>query len=58
LDAFYEAPMEVWDKAAGIVLITEAGGVVSDLPAPFDLSPGVIAGNQTLHDRLRALVLG
>jgi myo-inositol-1(or 4)-monophosphatase len=58
LDAFYEAPMEVWDKAAGVVLIEAAGGVVSELPAPYDLSPGVIAGNQTIHDRLRALVLG
>ena len=58
LDAFYEAPMEAWDKAAGVVLITEAGGVVSDLPAPYDLSPGVIAGNRTLHDQLRAVVLG
>lgn len=57
LDAFYEAPMEVWDKAAGVVLITEAGGVVSELPAPYDLSPGVIAANPTLHDQLRSIVL-
>ncbi len=57
LDGFYEAPMESWDKAAGVVLITEAGGVVSELAAPYDLSPGVIAGNRALHDRLRALVL-
>ena len=57
LDAFYEAPMEHWDKAAGILLIEEAGGVVSELPAPLPrLSPGVIAGNQALHDQLRSLV--
>lgn len=59
LDAFYEAPMEPWDKAAGILLITEAGGEVSELPAPLEgLSPGVIAGNAGLHDQLRRLVLG
>jgi myo-inositol-1(or 4)-monophosphatase len=59
LDAFYEAPMEPWDKAAGILLITEAGGKVSELPPPLDgLSPGVIAGNPGLHDQLRRLVLG
>lgn len=58
LDAFYEAPMERWDKAAGILLITEAGGVVSELPAPFGLSPGVVAGNRALHDQLRGLVQG
>jgi myo-inositol-1(or 4)-monophosphatase len=56
LDAFYEAPMEAWDKAAGVVLITEAGGVVSELPAPYDLSPGVIAANRALHDQLRSIV--
>ena len=57
LDAFYEAPMERWDKAAGILLIQEAGGVVTELPAPLErLSPGVIAGNQRLHDGLRSLV--
>lgn len=59
LDGFYEAPMEPWDKAAGIVLIREAGGVVSEMPSPLaHLSPGVIAGNQALHDDLRALVVG
>jgi myo-inositol-1(or 4)-monophosphatase len=56
LDAFYEAPMERWDKAAGILLIEEAGGVVSELLAPLDLSPGVVAGNKVLHDQLRSLV--
>lgn len=58
LDAFYEAPMEPWDKAAGILLIQEAGGVVSSLEAPHGLSPGVVAGNRALHDQLRVLVTG
>jgi myo-inositol-1(or 4)-monophosphatase len=59
LDAFYEAPMEPWDKAAGIVLIREAGGIVSEMPPPLQhLSPGVVAGNQALHEHLRALVVG
>lgn len=58
LDGFYEAPMEIWDKAAGVLLIAEAGGVVSDLPAPLGLSTGVIAAGPGLHDELRTLVLG
>jgi myo-inositol-1(or 4)-monophosphatase len=56
LDAFYEAPMERWDKAAGVVLIKEAGGTVSELEAPLGLSPGVVAANPHLHDELRELV--
>lgn len=58
LDGFYEAPMEAWDRAAGVLLIQEAGGVVSELPAPKDMSPGVIAGNAAVHDALRSLLLG
>jgi myo-inositol-1(or 4)-monophosphatase len=57
LDGFYEAPMEEWDKAAGVLLIAEAGGVVSELEAPLDLSPGVIAAGPALHDDLRDLVV-
>jgi myo-inositol-1(or 4)-monophosphatase len=56
LDAFYEAPMEWWDRAAGVLLIREAGGVVSELMAPLDLSPGVVAGGAELHAALTALV--
>ena len=58
LDAFYEAPMEIWDRAAGVVILQEAGATVSDLPAPLGLSTGVIAANPRLHEQLRALVLG
>ncbi|CAN5552725.1 inositol monophosphatase family protein [soil metagenome] len=58
IDGLYEAPMERWDKAAGSLLVTEAGGVVSDLEGPLDLSSGVIAAGAQLHDGLRSLVLG
>jgi myo-inositol-1(or 4)-monophosphatase len=56
LDAFFEAPMEWWDKAAGVLLVREAGGVISELPAPLGLSPGVIAGGAGLHPLLSSLV--
>lgn len=56
-DGFYEAPMEPWDKAAGILIVREAGGVVSELPAPRGLSPGVVAAGPGLHDVLRDLVV-
>ena len=56
VDGFYEAPLEIWDKAAGVLLVTEAGGVVAELAAPLGLTPGVVAANPTLHDELRRLV--
>jgi myo-inositol-1(or 4)-monophosphatase len=58
LDGDFEAPMQRWDKAAGAILVKEAGGVVSELEGPLDLSAGVIAAGAGLHDLLRALVLG
>jgi myo-inositol-1(or 4)-monophosphatase len=57
LDGFYEAPMEAWDKAAGVLLVQEAGGVLSELPAPKGLPPGVIGANPQLHEQLRDLVV-
>jgi myo-inositol-1(or 4)-monophosphatase len=57
LDGFYEGNMEKWDKAAGVLLIREAGGRVSELAAPIEgLSPGLIASGRDLHDALRSLL--
>ena len=57
LDGFFEAPMKIWDRAAGEVLISEAGGVISRLRAPTGNDHGVIAANPRLHGALESLVL-
>jgi myo-inositol-1(or 4)-monophosphatase len=57
-DAYYEVPVHPWDRAAGVVLVREAGGLVSELPAIGPSGPGLVAAGPGLHDRLRALVLG
>ena len=56
LDVFYEAHMQAWDKAAGVLLIREAGGVVSTLEEPYGDAHGVVAGPGPLHDALRSIV--
>lgn len=50
-EGFWELQLAPWDIAAGIVLIREAGGVVTDLTGePADLrSPGLVAGNPAIH---------
>lgn len=59
LDGLYEAPMERWDKAAGLLIVEEAGGRWSEMPPPVaGMSPGVIASGRGLHEELRKLVLG
>lgn len=58
LDGFYEGSMEPWDKAAGALLVVEAGGIVSQLDPPLGhLSAGVVAAGPGLHAQLRDLVV-
>jgi myo-inositol-1(or 4)-monophosphatase len=54
VDAFYERGLKRWDEAAGLLLVTEAGGVLGEL----DGEPhGVIAtATPELMDELRPLV--
>ncbi|CAN5721272.1 inositol monophosphatase family protein [soil metagenome] len=58
LDGYFEAPMERWDRAAGQLIVTEAGGVVTDLPAPLHRGTGVVAANPVLHPLLTELIRG
>jgi myo-inositol-1(or 4)-monophosphatase len=53
-DAFWEYRLAPWDVAAGILMIREAGGVVTDLegrPAPVAHGP-IVAGNRVMHEWL------
>lgn len=57
VDGFYEAHLEEWDKAAGRLIVAEAGGIVTELAPPIpELSPGLIASNQHLHESLSRLI--
>lgn len=50
-DAFWELRLSPWDIAAGILLVREAGGVVTDIhgtPASIGTSP-LVAGNPMMH---------
>ncbi|HJQ22235.1 MAG TPA: inositol monophosphatase family protein [Gemmatimonadaceae bacterium] len=50
-EAFWELRLAPWDVAAGILLVREAGGRVTDLlgkPAPVDHGP-IVAGNPAIH---------
>jgi myo-inositol-1(or 4)-monophosphatase len=53
-DGYWERGINSWDIAAGIVLMREAGGFVTDLEGGADmLNKGEIcAGNETLHRQL------
>lgn len=54
LDGFWEFTLNPWDMAAGLLLVEEAGGRVSDMKgAPVSLrGPHVVADNGAIHDEL------
>lgn len=58
LDGYWEDRLKPWDVAAGVLLVTEAGGQVGDLlGGPFQLSAGrLTASNGLVHDALVAVL--
>ena len=60
LDGFWEHGINLWDTAAGIVLVREAGGIVSDFQGRTDGLKGddVVCANEHLHPQLIKLLKG
>jgi myo-inositol-1(or 4)-monophosphatase len=58
LDGYWEFDLSPWDVAAGILLVREAGGIVSDLAGePYRLGgPSVVATNFELQPTLLKLL--
>ena len=58
-DAFWEFGLSKWDVAAGILLIEEAGGKVSDFEGnPYRLGgPVILATNGLIHEEMRNAAL-
>ncbi len=50
-DAFWELTLAPWDIAAGVVLIREAGGIVTTLDGSADVLQhgSIVAGNPAMH---------
>jgi myo-inositol-1(or 4)-monophosphatase len=57
-DAFYEINLKPWDTAAGVLIVTEAGGKVSnELGSEFRLSDRcVVASGANIHDKFIRLI--
>src|SRR2546426_6651410 len=58
-DGFWEFGLNKWDTAAGVLLIEEAGGRVSDFEGnPYQLGgPVILAPNGPLHEEMRSAAL-
>ncbi len=57
-DAFWERKLQPWDIAAGLLLVREAGGMVSDLTGREEMlkSGDILAANDTLHRTLLSMI--
>jgi myo-inositol-1(or 4)-monophosphatase len=53
-DGFWEDGLNAWDIAAGLLLIEEAGGLITDfIGAPLNIyTPKVLASNGLIHDKM------
>ena len=59
-DGYWENGLHPWDIAAGIVLVREAGGFVSDLEGGKRMfeGGGILAANSALHPALARALAG
>jgi myo-inositol-1(or 4)-monophosphatase len=59
-DGFWELKLHPWDTAAGVLIVAEAGGRVSDFSgAPFSIyGTEIVASNALIHDEMLAVLKG
>src|SRR5699024_2085805 len=58
LSAFWEKGLNVWDIAAGALILNEAGGVISDMNgAPYELETrNVLASNGSIQNEILSII--
>jgi myo-inositol-1(or 4)-monophosphatase len=57
-DGFWERALKPWDLAAGMLIVKEAGGFVTDADGGTEMlaKGSVCAGNEAIHSQLLALI--
>jgi myo-inositol-1(or 4)-monophosphatase len=60
VDAYWERDISPWDIAAGLLLVREAGGFVTDVDGEDTMmqTGSIVAGNETMHHELLKLLKG
>jgi myo-inositol-1(or 4)-monophosphatase len=57
-DGYWEEGLHPWDLAAGLLMVREAGGFVSDLSGGDKMldTGGICVGNEAIHRKLLATI--
>ena len=60
MDGFWEDDLDIWDTAAGLILVREAGGFISDYRGGDRMFERreYVAGNSDVHSKLHRLLAG
>src|SRR5205807_2963548 len=60
MDGFWEDDLDLWDTAAGVLLVREAGGFVTDyrVADPAFERGEYVACSSTIHSKLQKLIAG
>jgi myo-inositol-1(or 4)-monophosphatase len=58
VEGYWETGINAWDIAAGIILVKEAGGYVSEVGGGENIINGgsILAGNDRIHGKLKRLL--
>ena len=60
IDGYFESKLKPWDYAAGSLILTEAGGKITNYDGnelPMDVPSSIIATNGTIHNDLQRIIL-
>ena len=55
-DGYFQHELNIWDIAAGILLIKEAGGLISDIDLSKIKNLNVIASSPDIHQKLLEII--
>ena len=57
LDGFFQRKLNIWDIAAGIIILTEAGGRISPLDIKKIKNHTIIASSEIIYENLNKLLI-
>ncbi len=51
-DGYFQKNLNIWDIAAGIIIVKEAGGKINDMKYSLDKEIKIIAGSNSIYDKM------
>ena len=52
-DGYFQKSLNIWDIAAGIIIVKEAGGKINDIDYSGDKEIKIITGSNAIYDKMQ-----